>query len=135
MNSLALLILLIVGIWVWYSGAKTKEIAIDFVQLALRETGLQLLDGTIYIKKIWPARLPSGSVGVLRFYNFEYTSNGADRYRGIIVMAASQLEYLQFEKNGHTIITTGENLREKNNFSAAHEQESSVDTYRDHRHK
>lgn len=112
MNGLGLLALLIAGIWLWYSGARAKETATDFVKLALDETGLQLLDGTIYIKKIWPTRMQNGAIGLLRFYHFEYTANGADRYQGLIVMAANQMEYLQIEKDGHTIVTTGETTKQ-----------------------
>jgi hypothetical protein len=45
-------------------------------------------------------------MGLLRFYHFEYTANGADRYQGLVVMAANRLEYLQIEKDGHTVVTT-----------------------------
>ena len=78
----------------------------QMVLKSLNEYGLQLLDGSIYLKKIWPTRLPSGVVGLLRFYHFEYTANGADRYHGLIVLVASKLEYLQIEKDGHAIVIT-----------------------------
>ncbi len=110
MNEIGLLALLVAGIWIWHSGAKAKEVATECVKLALGETGMQLLDGTIYMKKIWPTRMSSGVVGLLRFYNFEYTSNGADRYQGLIVMAGDRMEYLQIEKDGQSIITTGEDI-------------------------
>lgn len=106
MQGLGLLLLLILLFWFWYTSARAREMALKSVQENLHESGLQLLDGSIYLKKIWPTRLRSGAVGLLRFYHFEYTANGADRYQGLVVMAASQLEYLQIEKDGHTVVTT-----------------------------
>jgi len=106
MQGLGLLLLLIALFWFWYTSARAREFALKSVLKTLHESGLQLLDGSIYLKKIWPARMQTGTVGLLRFYHFEYTANGADRYQGLVVMAASRLEYLQIEKDGHSIVTT-----------------------------
>ena len=108
MNGLLLLIVLIVLFWLWYSGARAKEMAIRCVDVACKETGMQLLDGTIFLKKLWPARLQNGRIGLLRFYQFDYTENGANRFQGLIVMTASRMEYLQMGKDGHTVVTTGD---------------------------
>ena len=106
MQGLILLLFLMALFWFWYTSAQSREAALKLVLQNLQESGLQLLDGAIYLKKIWPTRLPNGVVGLLRFYHFEYTANGADRYQGLIVMAGHQLEYLQIEKDGHTVVTT-----------------------------
>jgi hypothetical protein len=106
MQGLGLLLFLVVLFGFWFTSLRAREAALSLVQKTLNESGLQLLDGSIYLRKIWPARKPGGAVGLLRFYHFEYTANGADRYRGLIVMLANQMEYLQIEKDGHTIVTT-----------------------------
>jgi len=106
MQGLGLLLFLVVLFGFWFTSLRAREAALSLVQKTLHESGLQLLDGSIYLRKIWPARIPGGAVGLLRFYHFEYTANGADRYRGLIVMLSNQMEYLQIEKDGHTIVTT-----------------------------
>lgn len=106
MEGLGLLLILIALFWFWYTSARAREAALKLVQQTLQQSGLQLLDGAIYLKKLWPSRLQNGVLGLLRFYHFEYTANGADRYQGLIVMAANQMEYLQIEKDGHTVVTT-----------------------------
>lgn len=108
MQGVALLLVLLGLFWIWYAGARAKEKAILHVRLACEQNGMQLLDGTIYLRKVWPARLQNGQLGLLRFYQFEYTDNGARRFRGLIVMTADKMEYLQMEVDGHSIITTGE---------------------------
>ena len=104
MQGLGLLLLLLALFWFWYTSLRAREIALQLVLKSLDEYGLQLLDGSIYMKKIWPTRLPSGAVGLLRFYLFDYSAYGAERYRGLIVLVANQLEYLQLEKDGHAIV-------------------------------
>ena len=106
MQGLGLLFLLIALFFFWYTSVRAREIALKLVQQTLSQSGLQLLDGAIYLRKLWPTRLPNGVVGLLRFYHFEYTENGADRFRGLIVLAGNRLEYLQIEKNGHSVVTT-----------------------------
>jgi hypothetical protein len=114
MQGLGLLLFLIALFWFWYTSAKARESALLSVQQTLQQSDLQLLDGTIYLKKLWPARLQNGVMGMLRFYHFEYTANGADRYQGLVVMAANRLEYLQIEKDGHTVVTTAADDNEIN---------------------
>ena len=106
MQGLALLLLLATIFWFWYTSTRAREAALQQVYQTIRQSNLQLLDGSIYMKKIWPTRLQNGMLGLLRFYHFEYTENGADRHQGLIVMAANKLEYLQIEKDGHSIVTT-----------------------------
>ncbi len=108
MGSIGLLAALTLVFWLWYSGARAKEVAIRCVNVACEQTGVQLLDATIFLKKLWPARLQNGRIGLLRFYEFDYTENGANRFQGLIVMTANRMEYLQMEKDGHTVVTTGE---------------------------
>ena len=110
MNTI-LLLLVAAALSLWYNGARAKENAIRRVADTLAEADLQLLDGSIYLRKLLPTRARSGRVCLLRFYAFEYTANGADRHFGFVVMAADKMEYLQIEKDGHAIITTGEEAR------------------------
>lgn len=109
MQGLLLLIGLILLFWFWYSSSKSREAALRIVQQSLQDSQLQLLDGSIYLRKIWPTRNQHGRVSLLRFYNFEYTANGADRYRGLIVMLSNTMEYLQIEKDGHTVVIIQDN--------------------------
>lgn len=106
MQGLGLLLLLVVLFWLWYSSVRARETALQYVLKKLRESDLQLLDGSIYLKKIWPTRLQNGVIGLLRFYYFEYTANGIVRYQGLVVTIANKLEYLQIEKDGHTVVVT-----------------------------
>ena len=107
MQGLALLLLLIAVFFFWYFSTKALEQARRIGQQACGEAGVQFLDETVYLKKFWPTRLPSGWVGMLRFYHFDYADEHGDRRRGLIVLAGRQLEYLQMEKGGLSVITSG----------------------------
>ncbi|TNG00060.1 MAG: DUF3301 domain-containing protein [Gammaproteobacteria bacterium] len=104
MQGLFLLVITIIIFWIWYSGVRAMETALMIARNACHEAGVQFLDGSVYLKKIWPIRLANGWVGMLRFYRFDYTDTGNERLSGLVVLAGSDLEYLQMEN--HTIVTT-----------------------------
>lgn len=54
---------------------------------------MQLLDQSIHLKKMSPAR-GNGRLRLRRFYAFEFSINGADRYNGVAVEFSSKIEYL-----------------------------------------
>ena len=111
MNTI-LLLLIAAALALWYNGARAKENANRRVADALAQADLQLLDGSIYLRKLLPARARSGRVCLLRFYAFEYTANGADRHFGLVVMAADKMQYLQIEKDGRVVVATDEEARQ-----------------------
>ena len=110
MNGFLLLLLLGIILWAWYGNTKVRESAIEHVIRALQDAGLQLLDESICLHKVWPTRMASGHIGLLRFYHFEYTASGVDRHQGVIVMAADNMEYLEYQINGQAIMATGNNV-------------------------
>lgn len=109
MNGFLLLLLSGIILGVWYGSTRARESAVGYVTRTLQDAGLQLLDGSICLYKVWPTRMASGHIGLLRFYHFEYTANGVHRHRGVIVMAADSMEYLQYQINGQSITATGNN--------------------------
>ena len=112
MQGLTLLIIAILVFWIWYSGVRAMETALTIARDACHEAGVQFLDGSVYLKKIWPTRLNNGWVGMLRFYRFDYTDTGHERLSGMVVLAGGEFEYLQMEKDGHTIVTTSPDVSE-----------------------
>ena len=59
-------ILLIAAVaWLWLDSLKARETAVRAAREACRAEGLQLLDDTVAISSLWPARDPDGR---LRLY-------------------------------------------------------------------
>ena len=81
------------GVWFWLDGLRSREFAIRRCKSFCLENRVQLLDQSIYVKKFFPARV-QGYLGLRRFYAFEFSINGEDRYHGVAVEFRNKIEYL-----------------------------------------
>ncbi len=72
--------------WLWYDSLKARDAGIEAVRTACESEGLQLLDETVSIASLKPARNADGQLALRRVYAFEYTDTGDNRRRGNIVM-------------------------------------------------
>ena len=81
----------------WWQGDKIKSIAMQYLDQYCREQDLQLLDQTIVLKGVWPQRSDSGSLQLRRRYEFEFTSTGEERYRGLIELCGRRMQRIKLE--------------------------------------
>ena len=65
---------------------RVRELAIHAARAACLAEGLMLLDDTVAISSLKPARNDAGRVVLQRAYDFDYTDNGNNRIRGGVVM-------------------------------------------------
>ncbi len=89
-----IVIVIIAGlVWLWMDGLRSREFATKRCQTFCAENNVQLLDQSIHLKKFFPAR-KNGRLRLRRFYVFEFSINGADRYNGVAVEFNNAIEYL-----------------------------------------
>ena len=93
MDVLVALGILAIGVWYWQDSLSAREFTTRCCQSFCRENHVQLLDQSIHVKKLIPARL-NGRLGLRRFYVFEFSINGTDRYNGVAVTFKKRIEYL-----------------------------------------
>lgn len=93
MDVYIVLALVALGVWFWVDSLRSKEFAIKRCSAFCAENHVQLLDQSIYVKKVFPARV-YGHLGLRRFYAFEFSLNGADRYHGVAIEFKNKIEYL-----------------------------------------
>lgn len=84
--ELAGLLLLAALAWLWYDSLRARDAGIQAVRAACAAEDLQLLDETVAIAGLRPARDDEGRMTLRRVYEFEYTDTGDNRRRGSIVM-------------------------------------------------
>ncbi|MGE5465970.1 MAG: DUF3301 domain-containing protein [Ignavibacteria bacterium] len=84
--ELAGLLLLAALAWLWYDSLRARDAGIQAVRAACAAEDLQLLDETVAIVGLRPARDDEGRMTLRRVYEFEYTDTGDNRRRGSIVM-------------------------------------------------
>ncbi|NKB34078.1 MAG: DUF3301 domain-containing protein [Pseudomonadales bacterium] len=81
----------------WWQSDKIKLFAINHITHYCRARNLQLLDQTMVLKGLWPVRSKEGSLQLRRRYQFEFTSTGEIRNKGIIEMMGRRINGLQLE--------------------------------------
>lgn len=81
--------------WLWLGGMQAKDSAITAGRQAAERYGLQLLDETVEIKRIWAARDASGRLRIMRTYAFEVSDTGANRLPCTLTLLGTRLEHLE----------------------------------------
>ena len=88
MPGMEILGILIVGglAWLWYDSLKAREAAVRAAREVCAAEGLMLLDDTVAIAGLKPARDKNGHLTLQRAYDFEYSDTGNNRLKGSVVM-------------------------------------------------
>ncbi|MEQ8953069.1 MAG: DUF3301 domain-containing protein [Gammaproteobacteria bacterium] len=81
----------------WWNSDQVKSVAIAQVSHYCRQQELQLLDQTMVLRGIWPARDEADGFCLRRRYEFEFTSTGQTRNRGQVTLLGRQLSRLEVE--------------------------------------
>lgn len=80
--------------WFWLDSLKVREAAIRAAREVCAAEGLQLLDYTVAISGLKPARDAGGRLKLQRAYNFEYSDTGNNRLKGSVVMMGHRVAIL-----------------------------------------
>ena len=102
-----LLVLAALG-WLWFDSLKARELALRAAREACAADGFMLLDDTVAIASLKPARNEHGRLLLQRSYDFEYSDTGNNRITGGIVLL------------GHRVIMLNVGSREGGNVYTLH---------------
>ena len=72
--------------WLWLDSLKAREAAVFAAREACAAEGLLLLDDTVSISMVKPARDEDGHVKLKRAYEFEFSDTGDNRRKGSVVL-------------------------------------------------
>ena len=75
----------------WNSGRAAAERARTLGADACRAAGVQWLDDSVHGVGVRPCRLETGRLGWERTFRFDYSTDGADRHQGRIVLRGDRL--------------------------------------------
>jgi hypothetical protein len=104
MNTFPLLLILVSVVWLWYDSLRYREHAIRGCKKDCKEMGLQLLDQTVALGSFSLRKDFNKRLKFMRRYNFEFSINGNDRYKGSIVLLGDNIEHTRLEHPDGTII-------------------------------
>ena len=86
-----------VALWYWWDTLQSKEIARMTGQNACQIASVQFLDDTVELKKFWLRRNPRGHLEICRLYFFEFSSDGANRYKARITMLGKKVHEVEMD--------------------------------------
>ncbi|MCJ8339036.1 MAG: DUF3301 domain-containing protein [Pseudomonadales bacterium] len=89
--------LLCLAIFYWINGQKIRELALIAARAECKRLDLQLLDGSVSLKKIRPKRGASGQLTLRREYHFEFSATGDERYQGKVILIGVKVELIQLQ--------------------------------------
>ena len=80
--------------WLWLDSLKAREAAVVAARAACASEGLLLLDDTVAISALKPARDEEGRLRLQRAYDFEYSDTGNNRLKGSVVLLGHRVVVL-----------------------------------------
>lgn len=80
--------------WLWYDILKAREAAVRAARAACAAEGLMLLDDTVAISNLKPARDEDGRFILQRTYDFEFSDTGDNRLKGSVVLRGHRVMLL-----------------------------------------
>ncbi|MDO3381325.1 DUF3301 domain-containing protein [Gilvimarinus algae] len=81
----------------WWRALQTKDLAFAAAVRHCREMDVQMLDQSVYLRRLWFKRNSSGALSLWRAFYFEFTSTGEDRYSGRVIMLGRRIEAIQLD--------------------------------------
>ena len=96
-SDLIVLIFLLVIIFYWLDSIRAKEIATKNALSACKDTLIEFLDDTVVIKKVRLRRDIKGKIAIYREYQFEFSSTGDFRYKGMVRLLGQALIDVEME--------------------------------------
>ena len=86
-----------VGLWFWRDSLGAREQARAASARACRQMGVQLLDDTVALERLWWRRDRDGRLKLERLYVFEFTDTGLIRREGSVLLVGWRVEVLHME--------------------------------------
>lgn len=81
-------------IWFFLDTLRARDAAVAAARNACAAEGLQLLDDTVAITALRPARNDEGRLTLRRAYEFEYSDSGDNRLKGGVVLLGREVEMI-----------------------------------------
>ena len=106
MSELILLALFAALAWLWWDSMQAREAAVAAARAACLAEALLILDDTVGIAGIKPARDADGRLLLQRAYDFEFSDTGDNRVKGSVVMLGRRVMLLNLQPRPMATVTT-----------------------------
>jgi len=76
---------------------QAKDLALAAALRHCAQMEVQMLDQSVYLRRIWIKRNRRGHPGLWRAFYFEFTVTGGDRYFGRVLMLGRYIDHVELE--------------------------------------
>lgn len=97
------LITLCVLAWFWVDSTRAREAGVAAARTACEREDVQFLDDTVAFRSLRPARDDDGRLTLKRVYDFEYSSTGAERCRGAVMLQGREVVMIDVTSHLRTL--------------------------------
>lgn len=97
MNSLIFLGLLALVVWFWQDTLRARELAVSRTRRYCQDIHYQFLDETVSLSSLKPGRDLSGNFAFHRYYHFEFSPDGHNRFNGSAYVIGHHLQSIQLD--------------------------------------
>ncbi len=98
MNSLLVILALFLVAGYWWHAMRIREAAKASAERACRQADVQLLDDTVALHRFELVRKSGGGWQLLRCYQFEFATDGRQRFHGQITMAGNRSLIIEMDQ-------------------------------------
>jgi hypothetical protein len=89
--EIAIVVIALALAWLWLDSLRARDAAKAAARSACEAEGLLLLDDTVAIMSLRPARKENGHITLQRAYEFEYSDTGDNRRSGSVVLLGDRV--------------------------------------------
>ncbi|ROQ18020.1 MULTISPECIES: DUF3301 domain-containing protein [Marinimicrobium] len=95
----ALIWLTVLGLFIYYSwrAFQAKDRAFIAARRHCEQMQVQMLDQSVYLRKLWIKKDARGRPGLWRAFYFEFTVTGGDRYFGRVLMLGRHIQRVELD--------------------------------------
>lgn len=84
--------------WLWHDNLRAREAGVRASRATCSAEGLQLLDDTVTMASIRPARDADGRLRLRREYRFEFSDTGNNRRDGAVTLLGEDVLVLRLDR-------------------------------------
>ena len=97
MIEILVLLVLGAGVWYWFDGMRTREIAVAAGRHACNAAHVQFLDDSVSLVKIRLGRDEQQQLHLTRLYRFEFSNTGDNRRPGQVHMMGQHTKWVNLD--------------------------------------
>lgn len=109
MGEIIFLLLLGLAIWFWQDTLRARETAVSRARRYCQDINYQFLDETVSLASMKAGRDFSGNFAFHRYYRFEFSLDGHNRFSGTAFMIGHHLQSIQLDHPDGIIIDGKDN--------------------------